>query len=66
MTTNKRGAAKKCAVSARRIWIGFSSDGAEIVATYTSRAEVAAFREAQETGREIVIGPWVREPKRKR
>lgn len=51
---------------ARRIWIGFSSDGSEIVATYTSAAEVGTFREVQKEVGEIVIGPWVREPRRKR
>ena len=59
----KRGDMKKCAVNSRRIWIGFSSDGSEIVATYTTAAEVKAFRETQESVGEIVTGPWVREPR---
>ena len=59
----KRGDLKKCAVNSRRIWIGFSSDGAEIVATYTTPAEVKDFKGVQEETGEIVTGPWVREPR---
>lgn len=43
----------------KRIYIGFSSDGAEIVATYTSRREVDEFRQPGE----IVSGPWMRVPR---
>lgn len=43
----------------KRIYIGFSPDGAEIVATYTSRREVDEFRQPDE----IVSGPWMRVPR---
>lgn len=43
----------------KRIYIGFSSDGVEIVATYTSRREVDEFRQPDE----IVSGPWMRVPR---
>ena len=43
----------------RRVYIGFSSDGAEIVATYGSRREVDEFRQPDE----IVTGPWMRVPR---
>lgn len=45
-----------------RVYIGFSSDGMEIVATYTSRREVDEFRQPDE----IVSGPWMRVPRKKR
>lgn len=44
---------------AKRIYIGFSSDGSHIVATYTSRREVDEFRQPEE----IVTGPWMRVPR---
>lgn len=46
--------------TAPRIYIGFSSDGAEIIATYTSRREVDEFRQPDE----IVTGPWMRVPRK--
>lgn len=45
----------KCGLT-KKIWIGFSEDGVEIVATYTSRKEVREFRQPGE----IVTGPWMR------
>ena len=59
----KRGDLKKCAVNSRRIWIGFSSDGSEVIATYTTKKEVKAFSKTQESAGEIVTGPWVLEPR---
>lgn len=59
----KHGDLKKCAVNSRRIWIGFSADGSEIVATYTTQTEVNSFKTTQQSVGEIVTGPWVREPR---
>lgn len=60
MTTRKK--ARRALGLTRRIYIGFSSDGAEIVATYTSRREVDEFRQPDE----IVSGPWMRVPRSRR
>lgn len=47
---------------AKQIYIGWSSDGAEIIATYCTRREAETFRFPDE----IVTGPWMRVPRAKR
>lgn len=54
--------AKRALGLPRRVYIGFDSTGAEIVATYGSRREVDEFRQPDE----IVTGPWMRVPRKNR